>query len=334
MLLVFLFYGLLSIAPWAARAETNQGSYFGLRPEVAEELGAPIESFNQQPLELIHRTFYPTTAAVLPPGVMRFSLDGNWANTVNRRKGTFLFDAETRQLRPSLSVGIAEDFELSIDQPLLWRGAGFTDRAIDNWHRMFGMPRGPRQFVPDDEFVLEGDTRDGGKFVETRRGTGLTDGQLSGKYRLYHSAEVTLTTQLSVGLPTGRSGFSASGADLGAAMLASYRPSSFWFYSGFGFNYLTDPWFGALQFRRQQFRGFIGSSYFFSERFSAYLGLNAGGAFLENIERFPDYQIYLDVGAKFRATDSTFISFLMRENPAPSRSTTDVAFQLGISQLF
>ena len=67
---------------------------------------------------------------------------------------------------------------------------------------------------------------------------------------------------------------------------------------------------------------------------SAYLGLNFGGALLKNVERFPDYQIYLDVGLKAKVSDKTLFSLLMRENPAPGQATTDIEFQLGLAYLF
>ena len=302
--------------------------------ESAEFLASPPESANQQPLELMHRTFVPTGPFALHSGSLAFSLDGAWANTVNRRKSSYLFDAETRMLRPSLRIGVVEGVELQLDQPLLWRGGGFTDPLIDGWHQSFGMPRGPRQFVPDDTLTLEGDTRDGGQYSENRGGLGLSDGLLGTRIELLRNARSVLSTQLSASIPTGRSSYGQSASDLTAALLGSYKFSDLWIFAGAGYSYLSDPWEKQLLFRRQQVRGFVGASYFLNDHLVAYLGVNGGGAFLSNIERFPDYQIYLDAALRRRFGEKSFLSLLVRENPAPSQGTTDIEIQLGYSYLF
>ena len=314
-----------SVFPLAAAAEEQ---------DRRELLAGPFETANQQPLELMHRTFVPTSPFVLSPGALYLSLDGDWANTVDRRRRSYLFDAETRSLRPSARFGLTDRLEIGADLPVLWRGGGITDDWLDGYHQTLGLPRGPRQFVADDTFVLQGVTENDGTYRETRQGTGLMDAELTLKAALLQSDTWNASLLLQASLPTGRSSYGQSSTDVNIGALTAYKFSNVWILAGAAYSYLFDPWQANLEFNRQQYRGYAGLSYFLSDRFSIYAGLNAGSSFIKNIRSFPDYQIYADLGVRHRFGERTFVSASFRENPAPSQGTTDIAFELGVGVLF
>ena len=102
-------------------------------------------------------TFRDEFRAGMPPGAERILVDG-----------------ETYRQALTLRVGLRERWEAFIEVPLLAHRGGAFDEFIADWHDVFGLDTGGRQFVPHGRMAIfyAGDTGRGGVHVDLERDVG------------------------------------------------------------------------------------------------------------------------------------------------------------------
>jgi hypothetical protein len=90
------------------------------------------------------------------------------------------FDGETTRLGYTFSQGLDHGLEWSVMIPVMYLGGGFLDNFIEDWHRWFGLPKGGREFAPQDRYLYE--IVQGGSVVyrNVEKGTALGDIELAG----------------------------------------------------------------------------------------------------------------------------------------------------------
>lgn len=123
-------------------------------------------------------------------------------------------DGETYRLSMSLSGRYSERSHWTVRLPVLYSGGGFMDGIIDDWHRFFSLPRGGRQFAPEDRllFLYE---RDGEELLRyDDSGTRLGDLEVAWHFMLREGT--MLGSQLK--LPTGSSRRLGGGGTTGASL--------------------------------------------------------------------------------------------------------------------
>lgn len=292
----------------------------------------PISIADQHPIALTHISFLAQSPEVLQQNDYKMDSSLIWANTLNYKKNAFLIDAETRTLNFNTSYGIKENLEVQINIPFVWRGAGVLDSTIDTWHQWFDLPRGNRDKITDNHFAIRGETEAGDEFDLTSTGFHLGDTVLGLKYLLTpgsnESGALALITQIQT--PTAHGSFGQDSLDLLFGILSSRRWDSWILYTGAAYSYLLDEETKGLVFDDHQFSGFITGEYELDANWSLQVGLLGRSKMLENVERFPDHSLYLDIGANIKLTERLTGKVLLRENPSDRRSTTDVAFLFGI----
>lgn len=318
---------------------------------VGLQLTAPFRSAVAEPLDSHHSrplSLGPTQVSNLHPfaqfhlnplTVSNTSLCANCfgttvlqtiSNTVNRESGEFLVDSETRSTEMLISFGATENLQLDLKQILYYRGAGFTDHIIDEWHQAFSLPRGPRGRIPQDEFIIEGDNLDGSSFSIKDKGVGLSDLQYGIKYRLNSNLSLSLFATV----PTGGSKFGHNGSDIGAGLL--FGSSNRWIRVNSSLNVVhqSDRQIQGLHFASEVATGTFHISAPVNDNLQLFLGLLLHSAIVEEIHTYPRYGVYLDVGVKRALFDGWEAEMLIRENPYPDDSTTDISFAIALSTLF
>lgn len=113
---------------------------------------------NQNPLTLFQGQPLPLDAGVPAANDWRIQQSLDIANTLNPQSAgnqALYVDFESYTLNTRFSKLLAPHWSISIDMPLIYRGGGIFDNAIDSWHRAFGLPRAQRPFVANDRFAIQ-----------------------------------------------------------------------------------------------------------------------------------------------------------------------------------
>jgi len=294
----------------------------------------PPELRNQYPLQILHLSLAPTSPRVLEEGSFRLKLNTAWTNDFIDEP-TYTIDTETRMLSFGLDYGVAPNFQLGIDVPVVWRGGGVLDSFIDSWHRAFGLPRGGRELVADNQYEISGSNADGSTFDLESSGTRLGNIELSARYLLSEGSKTlpAWSLQMVGSLPTASSGFGHQGLDLSTGILGSKRWGNSVAYLGLAHLYYSDTNVGGVRFERHHLEGFLGLEYLVHRSVALYLGLYGSNRVLR-VADHPSYALYLDMGGKIKIADDSYLELLLRENPAPGEGTSDVTLYAGLVREF
>ena len=111
---------------------------------------------NQNPFTLFQGQPLPLPASVDGDGwQLDTSLDiANTLNLQNAGNQSLYVDFESYYLNIRLQRHLGSNWLLNIDLPLLRRGGGVFDSAIDKWHQIFGLPRASRPYVTDNQYTI------------------------------------------------------------------------------------------------------------------------------------------------------------------------------------
>jgi hypothetical protein len=311
----------------SAKAESNDSSarFHGF-----------IEMGNQHPLALYHETFSPRQARLLTPDATEVNLAFYWSNSLNRRGGSYLIDAETRIVAIKLKHGLSPSWQLGLDLPIVWQGRGIADSPIDRWHRFFGMPRGGRNRVDNNSYSVRGTLYDNDTFDFPTESINLGDLTLSSAHRLHYpsSKDFWITLEGILRLPTAQTNKSQKSIDIGASLLATRRFSRL--STSAGINYLKyfDQSIDELKYKADHYSGFIGGEYSLTTNWSVALALFAESKLVSNLKKFPGHSLYLDYGHNFNLGHQTILQVGFRENLNPSKGTTDFSLMFQCKKTF
>ena len=183
----------------------------------------PIPTSNRSPFVAIHGLPPARGARLIPASTTQLILHVDAANTSiveddsdGRRT---VIDGETHRLELDLRRGLAGNWEIGLNLPLLRHSGGFLDRPIEEWHAVFGLPDGNRNRLPRDRLLFAQRSPDGTGFRLDNSGGGIGDLQLSAGRQLAPG----LTLRGTLKLPTGDSDrLTGSGA---AALTGSLHTS-------------------------------------------------------------------------------------------------------------
>jgi len=292
----------------------------------------PIALANNYPLSLIHASFSPGSTEILDPGEIQLGSSFVWSNTQNYRSGSYSVDAEQRVLNLRVDLGISEDWQLSLALPLIWRGGGVLDSPIDAWHRFFGFPRGGRNETPTDRYQIRGKDQSGDVWNLENSGLKLGNLSLTPKVLIYPGSECwpELSAEFAISLPTGSdASVTHNNIDLGVTLRSSKSFGDFALYFSTGYFRYLDTSTDGLEFRSDNYALSFQGEYAFSKAFALSLGPVLYSDLVGNVPRFPEYSLYLDLGARYVVSENWALEGLIRENPAPRKGTTDVIFLLG-----
>lgn len=292
-----------------------------------------VEIDNQFPLALNHNSFRPLSPQ--PVGKNNFKLTSGFAltNTFILEEDHYFIDVESRVLNLGMAYGTTDSFEVSARVPLVWRGGGYMDSFIDDFHKMFGFSRGQRPSKPEDTYEISGNNKDGSTFEVNDTGLELGDLVLGIKHLITPGDETLPAWSIlaELRLPTASNiSYGQSSNDLTLGLVASKKVGKFFLYWGGAYIFYGDTEIDNIVLERHHFEGFGGAEYPVNKRLSLNLAFYGASAFAESIQEISNYTTYFDTGLKYNLNSDTILGLAMRQNPAPSDATADVSFVLGL----
>lgn len=177
-----------------------------LAGSVASAHAGPFLSRDQNPFALVYGQPLPTPARLPQAEEFKYALSLDIANTLNvetTSKESLYVDFEAYNLTLGGIYGLSEHWALKLDIPFIYRGGGVFDHAIDEWHKLFSLPRASRPDVEDDQFRLfyahNGATN---VSLDTSQ-SGIADAQLGLGHSLFQTSQHALSVWASIDVPVG-----------------------------------------------------------------------------------------------------------------------------------
>ena len=248
----------------------------------------------------------------------------------------YVVDAEQRTTELVLRTGLARELELGLTLPVLWRGGGVFDHTIREWHETFDLPDGDRESVPDDQYKVEGETKEG-RFSLDSEGFSLGNLRAELKQQLLGGLhEIGWQAQAGgrLSLPTTRDGFGHRGIDASLSGALGYQGARWEFSTGCALLYYGDRTLGGLSYDRWHGEAFLSAEIELWSHVEVLLGLYGGQQSLNNVEGLPAGFLYLDTGLRVGLGGGQSVVFLVRENPYPSEESADVTAVLSYTASF
>ena len=105
-------------------------------------------------------------------------------------------------------------------------------------------------------------------------------------------------------------------------------------YSGLGYTLYLDSETENLEFSQHRYSGFLHAEYRLLDQLSFLIGVQYLSVLLPEVQEFPNYQLYLDIGVIAQLNRQLTLEIAIRENPAPSEGSADVSGLVGLSITF
>lgn len=167
---------------------------------------APFLTTDQNPFSLTRGLPLPVAAALPISGSSSYYTALEITNTINSEstlQENILLDFEAYHYKIGFSTGFSEDWAFNVNLPFIHRGGGNFDKAIDNWHDFFGLPRAERPSLVNNKYHIRY-IKNGITLIDlTQADSQVGDIQLTTGRRLTSRASITSSIWLTLDLPTG-----------------------------------------------------------------------------------------------------------------------------------
>ncbi len=187
-----------------------------------ETTADPFLIRDQNPFTLVYGQPLPTPARLPQPRQFNYAVSLDIANTLNvetKANESLYVDFEAYNLTLRGIYGLNERWALKLDLPFIYRTGGVFDHAIDEWHKLFSLPRADRPAVADDQFRIFY-ANAGGTSTDLRSSqSGLADFQLGLGYSLYQTSQRALSLWAAIDLPAGDANRLSGNDDLDYSLL-------------------------------------------------------------------------------------------------------------------
>ena len=166
----------------------------------------PFLTRDQNPFTLVYGQPMPTPARLPAGKSLKYALTVDIANTLNvesTSNESLYVDFESYNLTAGGIYGLSENWALKLDIPFIYRGGGVFDHAIDEWHKIFNLPRADRPNVEDDQFEISyANSLAAGLSLDSSQ-SGIADVQLGFGRSLYQGPDHAISVWASIDVPTG-----------------------------------------------------------------------------------------------------------------------------------
>ena len=166
----------------------------------------PFLTKDQNPFTLVYGQPLPTPARLPQAEEFSYATSLEITNTLNAESDaneSLYVDFEAYNLALGGIYGLNDRWALKLDIPFIYRSGGVFDHAIDEWHKLFSLPRSSRPDVENDQFNLfyasNGVT---GIDMNTSQ-AGIADAQLGLGHSLLQTPEHALSLWAAIDLPVG-----------------------------------------------------------------------------------------------------------------------------------
>jgi hypothetical protein len=185
--------------------------FFGYFAVIATTISAngwaePFLSRDQNPFTMIYGQPLPTSAWLPEPASPRVAVSLDIANTLNAEVTSdeeLLIDFEGYHLTLSIMEALNKDWALKLDLSFIYRSGGIFDHAIDEWHKLFGLPRAYRPLVPDNNISIYYARADTINYGSNQSASGIADSQLSLGRQIYRDEKSAVSAWGSIDVPFG-----------------------------------------------------------------------------------------------------------------------------------
>lgn len=291
----------------------------------------PVQATDLFPIALGKLNYYPSSPQTAELKQIKYRTALHWANTINGRNSNYIIDAESREMLFSTRYGLTKNLELGLHLPLLWRGSGVLDSFIYDWHKFWGFPQGPRFETEKDRYEISGVRADQSNFDLDQQGTKFGDLRLSAKKLFTKGSKIrpAIASEFLISTPTGS--YSSNGFDLLTSIIASKKINKAYLYLGIFAAVSEETKYQDLEYERFRYGGSANIEFTLSSQCALIFGFTYGSNLTSDISKFPDYQLYTDLALKYGITESTEFEFMIRENPAPDRGSSDFSFLISLN---
>jgi len=274
---------------------------------------------------------------VPPVGMWRQRIDLDDVNEYgSRAKGAeaILLDGEATELSYDLRYGVADRWEVGIFVPFLVQGGGILDPIIQDWHRLWGLPNGGRQWAPNNRYLYQY-ARDGQMVLDVGQGSSsFGDIQLTTGYEVAQHLAARAMFKLPTGSASDLSGNGAAGGALwldgGLPLKHAFRRLTLYASIGCSFN-------GTGQILSQQQKrilpfGGAGFRIQFTDRWDARFQMYINAPAYKDSELTPlaHVAVPLTVTTSYKFTKKATLSMGFQEKAAPLASP-DFGVHVGLA---
>ena len=242
-------------------------------------------------------------------------------------------DGQTDRLAVSLRYGFAQFWDIELTLPWLHHSGGFTDHAIERWHKAFGLPNGDRDRFPKNRLYYALN-EPGGRSNLERSTQGLGDIEVALSRELLRSASAHLAASVGIKSATGGTRqWLGSGTTDAYALLrfdARYpKDGSLYWHGQIGTTWAgKSPLMGDAQRRRLWFTG-VSIEWAFAPRWSALLQYDGhSGLSRGHLEPLNQTAGLLSMAMRWRTSDRWSVDFGFSED-VMVETAPDINFFIG-----
>ena len=247
----------------------------------------PFSSRDQNILNLIHGQALPTNASLVDSSQSKWNTSLIITNTLNTDSNSneyIYLDYESYRLNLSYQYGFSENWNVKFDIPLVHTTGGVFDSAIDDWHAFFGLNRGNRPYVDDNQLQVNYAYQNQTLVDQEQSSTTIGDIQLAVAHTLKDGEDSSMSAWASVKLPTGDEDYlSGSGAtDVSAWFAMNQSISQNWFFNfNAGAVFLGQDDFNGVPLADYTFYGHAMLNWLLVEGFSLKLQLQGHSSYYD-----------------------------------------------------
>jgi hypothetical protein len=127
----------------------------------AQIVRGPLSTRQQHPLALTMMAFRPRRPVTQAKGELAGGMYLAWASIEEIQQfspaspnESVVFDGETIRGTLRGRYGLGDKLDIELEVPFLWAGGGGIDSLVEDFHDLFFLPSGGRQFTEDDQFRM------------------------------------------------------------------------------------------------------------------------------------------------------------------------------------
>ena len=166
----------------------------------------PFDTRDQNLFNLIHGQALPTNARLNKKSQSLWSSSLVLTNTINIESNAdenIYLDYEAYRFNLSYQYGLNDKWNLKLDVPLIHQSGGVFDSAIESWHEFWGLPRGNRPIVENNQYDIQYAYQSQTPVNLNEVSTTLGDIQIAVARSLIENSSTTMSLWASLKLPTG-----------------------------------------------------------------------------------------------------------------------------------
>jgi Protein of unknown function (DUF3187) len=252
----------------------------------------------------------------------------------------FNIDGETLYIKQSIYTKLSEDMKLGLSVPFVRHSSGIFDKAIYNFHDVFGMPQNGRTKRNADKILLNAayNNQNAINIREGQQGIGDIEVFTESHFGLGQALAWRVTLKLPTGSSAKQTGNGAYGIGAGLTSSQPYwfanrswlkaSPISLWYSSSIAYNEEGEQ-MQAFNQRNLSLAALIGMGYSFSSQWQVKTQLNTHTPhFDSNIRELGWAPLLLSVEALFSSSGNLKAGLRFSEDLRP-RVTPD--FSLGLT---